>query len=161
MRSAAAAFAGKSFGALALVVGAVKSRLMKTKNKSALLLVLALLSSTVLAEWTEIQKFDDGMRIFVDKASARRSGDTARVTHLVRWGEPQLEPGSPPYLSTVVQTTYDCIGKRERYLASTSYAGPMGNGDVVISDEDEADKWYTISEGSMEERLWSIACQGE
>jgi hypothetical protein len=49
----------------------------------------------------------------------------------------------------------------ERYLGSVSYAGPMGNGDVVISDEDEADKWYTISDGSMEEKLWSVACQSE
>ena len=60
-----------------------------------------------------------------------------------------------------MRTRYDCAKKLERYLGSTSYAGPMGNGDVVISDEDEADKWYTISEGSMEEKLWSVACQSE
>lgn len=131
---------------------------MKTTKRIALTLALAALSGPVLAEWFEIQKFDDGMRVFVDRASARRSGDTARVTHLVRWGEPQLEPGSPPYLSTVVQTAYDCIAKREKYLASTSYTGAMGNGAIVIADEDEVNGWYSISESSMEDKLWKIAC---
>ena len=124
----------------------------------SLLLALSLLSGTALAEWTEIQKFDDGMRVFVDKASAQRSGETAQVTHLVRWGEPQLEPDSQPYRSTIVRTRYDCVAKRERYLASTSYAGTMGDGAKIIEDDDEAEAWYSISEASMEDKLWKIAC---
>lgn len=131
---------------------------MKTKKRFILTLVLAVLSSNVLAEWIEIEKFEDGMRVFVDKATARRSGDTAQVLHLVRWAEPQVEPGQPNYLSTVVRTSYDCIGKREKYLASTSYAGPMGNGAEVIADEDEVEIWYSISESSLEDKLWKVAC---
>ena len=131
---------------------------MKTTKRFALSLVLAVLSASALAEWTEIQKFEDGMRVFVDKATAQRSGDTAQVMHLVRWGEPQIEPGSPNYLSTVVRTRYDCLGKREKYLASTSYTGAMGNGSTVISDEDEVENWYSISESSLEDTLWKVAC---
>ena len=131
---------------------------MKTTKQFALTLVLAVLSGSALAEWVEIEKFDDGMRVFVDKATARRFGDTAQVLHLVRWGEPQVEAGSPNYLSTIVRTSYDCVGKREKYLASSSYAGPMGNGAKVISDEDEVDNWYTISDSSLEDKLWKIAC---
>lgn len=124
----------------------------------ALALVLTVLSGGVLAEWIEIQKFEDGMRVFVDKTTARRNGDTAQVLHLVRWAEPQVDEGLPPYLSTVVRTTYDCVAKREKYMASTSYAGPMGGGAKVIADEDEAEIWYSISEASMEDKLWKIAC---
>lgn len=131
---------------------------MKTTKRFALILTLAMLSTAAHAEWTEIHQFDDGMRVFVDRASARRSGATARLTHLVRWGEPQREPGIAPYRSTVVQTVYDCAAKGERYLASTSYAGAMGNGEIVLSDDDEADRWYSISEDSMEDKLWTIAC---
>ncbi len=127
-------------------------------KRFALTLALGLLSGPVPAEWVEIQKFEDGMRVFVDKATARRSGDMAQVLHLVRWSEPQLEEGFPPYLSTIVRTTYDCLGKRERYQASTSYTGPMGNGATVIADEDAVDGWYSISESSMEDKLWKIAC---
>lgn len=131
---------------------------MKTTKRWALTLLLALASARALAEWTEIQKFDDGMRVYVDRATVRRTGDTAQLLHLVRWGEPQLEPGSPNYLSTIVRSAYDCIGKREKYLASTSYTGTMGNGNKVISDEDEVENWYSISEASLEDKLWQVAC---
>lgn len=131
---------------------------MKTPTRFALPLTLALLSNTVLAEWTEIEKFEDNTHIFADTTSARRSGDTAEMLHLVRWGEPQADPGQAPYLSTIVRTAYECIDKRERYLASTSYAGTMGNGVKVISDTDEAENWSSISGGSMEEKLWMLAC---
>ena len=127
-------------------------------KRFALALVLAALSCSALAEWVEIEKFEDGMRVFVDKTTARRSGDTAQVLHLVRWGEPQVEPGHPNYLSTIVRTSYDCIGKREKYMASTSYTGPMGNGAKVIADEDEVENWYSISESSLEDKLWKVAC---
>jgi hypothetical protein len=111
-----------------------------------------------LAEWVEIERFDDGMRVFVDPATVHRNGATAQVLHLVRWGEPQLEPGYPPYLSTIVRTAYDCAGKGEKYLASTSYAGAMGNGARVVADDNAVEGWYSISEASLEEKLWKIAC---
>ncbi len=132
---------------------------MKTMKRCALVLLLTALSGSALAEWVEIEKFDDGMRVFVDRATAGRNGDTAQVLHLVHWGEPQeVEPGQPKYLSTIVRTAYDCVGKREKYQASTSYAGPMGNGAKVSSDEDEVENWYSISESSLEDKLWKIAC---
>ena len=143
-----------------------ESRAMKAQrklarlSKPALALALAMLGQAVAAPspWTEVTRFEDGMRVYVDRASAKRHGDTAELMHLVRWAEPQVDEGLPPYLSTVVRTTYDCVAKREKYMASTSYAGPMGGGAKVIADEDEAETWYSISEASMEDKLWKVAC---
>ena len=98
------------------------------------------------------------MRVYVDRASARRDGDTAMVKHLVRWGEPQEEPGQPAYRSTVVRTRYDCLQKKEKYLSSLSFSGPMGDGIKVGADGQEVEGWYSISDASMEEKLWQIAC---
>jgi len=134
---------------------------MKTTPRFWLATLCAILPLAALADWNEISDFDDGMRVFVNAATVERAGDIAVASHLVRWGEPQKSDDNAVYLSTIVRTRYDCAKKLERYLGSTSYAGPMGNGDVVISDEDEADKWYTISEGSMEEKLWSVACRSD
>ena len=134
---------------------------MKTTPRFWLATLFAILPLTAFADWNEISSFDDGMRVFVNTATVERIDDIAVVSHLVRWGEPQKSDEDAVYRSTIVRTRYDCAKKLERYLGSTSYAGPMGNGDVVISDEDEADKWYTISDGSMEEKLWSVACQSE
>lgn len=120
---------------------------------------MLLVSLAARAEWQEISRFDDGMRVYVDRASARREGDMGQVLHLVRWAEPQEEEGQPAYRSTVVRTVYDCVNKRERYLSSLSFAGPMGDGIKVAADGQEVERWYTISEASMEEALWTVACQ--
>ena len=134
---------------------------MKTTPRFWLATLFAILPLTAFADWNEISSFDDGMRVFVNTGTVERIDEIAVVSHLVRWGEPQKSDEEAVYRSTIVRTRYDCANKLERYLGSVSYAGPMGNGDVVISDEDEADKWYTISDGSMEEKLWSVACRSE
>ena len=134
---------------------------MKTTPRFWLATLFAMLPLTAFADWNEISSFDDGMHVLVNAATVERIDEIAVVSHLVRWGEAQKSDEDAVYRSTIVRTRYDCANKLERYLGSVSYAGPMGNGDVVISDEDEADKWYTISDGSMEEKLWSVACQSE
>lgn len=126
-----------------------------------LALFLAAFSGGAFAAWTEIERFEDGLLVFVDQASVRRSGEAAviaELTHLVRWPEPQVEDGVPPYRSTIVRAAYDCREKRERYLGSTSYAGAMGGGVKVQVDGQEASAWTPISAASMEEKLWTIAC---
>jgi predicted ribosomally synthesized peptide with SipW-like signal peptide len=128
------------------------------KSHYALALLLALSSGAASAAWTEIETFEDGMRVFADPASVKRRGDTASLEHLVRWPQPQLEPAQPPYLSTKVLTDYDCVGKRERYRSSISYAGSMANGARVAIDDNAAEGWDPISAASMEEKLWQLAC---
>ena len=131
---------------------------MKKLKQLILSLLLAVTSGPALAEWVQIERFEDGMRVFVDPATVRRNGATAEVMHLVRWGEPQVEPGHPPYRSTIVRSSYECASKGEKYLASTSYAGAMGNGARVLADDNAVERWYSISEASLEETLWKIAC---
>ncbi len=134
---------------------------MKHCYRVLLTFALAAFSGLVQAEWVEIERFEDGMRVYVDAASVRREGDLAELRHLVNWGEPQEEPGQAAYRSTIVQTRYDCLGKGEKYLSSVSYAEPMGKGIKVAADGREVEGWYSISSGSMEEKLWQIACKVE
>ena len=122
-------------------------------------LTVAIPSLNAYAGWDEIERFEDNTRTYVDRKTAHREGDIGKVKHLVRWGEPQIDPGHPPYLSTIVLSEYDCANKHERYLGSTSYAGAMGHGAVIVSDQDEADAWSSFSEDSTEERLWKVACE--
>lgn len=131
---------------------------MKLALSCALAAVLVLPAAPSWAAWTEIERFDDGIRVFVDRDSARRDGDRAEVRHLVRWAELQADPGQPPFASTVVRTAYDCVNKWERFLSSASYAGTMGDGPRVAVDLNEAEGWSSVSAGSMEEKLWQTAC---
>lgn len=131
---------------------------MKMHARLLIVLLLSAIGNAANAEWTEIDRFEDNTRIYVDRTTAQRDGDIGLVQHLVRWGEPQSDAGLTPYLSTIVRTAYDCAKKHEKYLASTSFAGAMGDGERIIADEDEAPNWASISAGSMEEKLWMIAC---
>ena len=131
---------------------------MKAIKRIAALVVCAMLSHGTQAEWLEIYKFEDGMRVFVDQTTASRNGDIAEMSHLVRWPEPQLADDNHIFRSTVVRASYDCAGKHERYLSSTSYSEAMGEGDKVLEDENEAQVWYSISDSSMEDKLWTLAC---
>jgi hypothetical protein len=134
---------------------------MKTIEKLVLALLLVVSNAGALAEWGSVEKFEDNTEVFADPTRAQRSGDLAQLRHLVRWGEPQTEDGHPPYRSTVVRMAYDCRTRKEKYLASISYAGANGDGEKIVSDEDEAESWAGVSEASMEEKLWTIACGAE
>ena len=131
---------------------------MKAIKRIALMAACAVLSNGTQAEWLEIYKFEDGMRVFVDQTTASRNGDIAEMSHLVRWPEPQLADDDHVFRSTVVRASYDCAGRHERYLSSASYAEAMGEGAKVLEDENEALVWYSISDSSMEDKLWTVAC---
>ena len=79
------------------------------------------------AAWEEIERFDDGMRVYVRRDSLQREGDIGVLEHLVRWPEPQTGDDHPPYRSTVVRAAYHCAEKLERYLGSRSHAGVLGD----------------------------------
>ena len=61
---------------------------MKTRRHILLAAVLVAASQFAQAEWREIERFEDGMRVYVDQSSVRREGETALLSHLVRWAEP-------------------------------------------------------------------------
>lgn len=129
-------------------------------TKPLLALLLLATASFARADWIEVELYEDGTRIYAKPASVGKgtAADSAELTHLVRWGEPQQDEGLPPYRSTVVRSAYHCPRKLERYLSSKSYDGSMGDGPRVQIDDHAAESWTTISGGSMEEKLWAIAC---
>ena len=132
---------------------------MKNSIPFFALLLLATVSFA-RADWIEIALYEDGTRVYAEPASVGKGADTdtAELTHLVRWAEAQQDEGLPAYRSTVVRSAYHCGQKLERYLFSKSYAGSMGDGPRVQIDERAAESWATISDASMEEKLWTIAC---
>ena len=118
------------------------------------------LAGPALAAWEEIERFEDGMRVYVRRDSLQLDGEVGVLEHLVRWPEPQTGEDHPPYRSTVVRAAYHCTQKLERYLGSRAVAGVLGDGDVILEDREEAQVWYRVSDDAMEGKLWRIACPG-
>lgn len=134
--------------------------LMLLPKPLTVLLLVLLCPLSAMAVWEEIDQFEDGMRIYVQRESLRREGEVSYLDHLVRWPEPQTGEGHAPYRSTRVHVAYHCREKLERYLSSRAYAGLAGDGTVIMEDAEEAQLWYRVSDDSMEGRLWRIACAG-
>ena len=128
--------------------------------RSFLLLIAFAWGASAHAAWEEIERFEDGMRVYVDRQSLERAGEVSYLRHLVRWAEPQSGDDHPPYRSTIVRAAYHCTQKLERYLGSLSFAGTFGDGSVLLEDRDEAELWYRVSDESMEGKLWRIVCPG-
>jgi len=106
-------------------------------------------ASPIHAAWREIGRFEDGVRVYADDAAAvQRDGSKAILRHLMRRNAPQndeiSDAGSwegavlPIYLSTLVQTQYDCRSRRFKCLSSWFFAGVMSDGVRVTADEDAA-----------------------
>jgi len=128
-----------------------------------LLITLLVLSSVPAhAEWVAIEKqYQSPARqtVYVDPDTIRLKGDVVTMWSLNDYKTIQTM-GSTSYLSYKVQTEYDCAEERIRKLASTSFSGNMGSGDVVYSISKEG-KWQLVEPGSLGQSEWEVACDKE
>lgn len=126
-------------------------------------LLLTIVSTSVLAEWTEIgiKKHGD-VTMYVDLATIRKKGNKAKIWSLADLKTPKESPSNTnkKYLSAEMQDQYDCEEETARLIAINFYSGNMGTGEVLGHET------YTSSEllpqpippGSMGERILKIVC---
>ena len=62
------------------------------------------------------------------------------------------------YLSSTWQQQFNCAEHRSRQLAYTYYSNSMGRGNVVLTGDDEGNKWSLVEPRSAAAILWSIVC---
>jgi hypothetical protein len=117
-------------------------------RKPLLMLLLAVVSSSAWAEWTEIGRIEDGT-IYIDYASIRRSGNLAKVWWLTDFAKSSW--------SQKIQGQYDCKGKQSQVLAIARFTGRMGSGDI-LPESSHIPKWEPIQPGSIVETIFNIVC---
>ena len=123
-------------------------------------LTLLVTATAASAEWTPVGAAnvggDDQLIIYIDRATIRRNGNLVKMWDLKDFKTVQTVAGDS-YLSQKIQSEYDCKEEKSQFLAFTWFAGKMGGGKVVYSDNDPG-KWVPIYPGSNGEILWKIAC---
>ena len=127
------------------------------KKRQLLGLMLLMTATAASAEWTRVGSNDDFIQ-YVDRATIRRDGNLVKMWGLKTFKAVQPGTDGYPYLSTKVQSEYDCKEEKSRILAFSHFSGQMGNGKVGLFDNDIGEKWSPISPGSADESLWKIAC---
>lgn len=125
-------------------------------RKYLLTLIFTLISANASAGWQNLG--ENGTETAYVDAANMQHGDRDRIK---MWGLFDLKTprtfGDMSYLSMKIRREYSCPDKKSRIIALSAYAGNMGAGELIYSNN-TPDKWAAIQPDSVEEALWNIAC---
>jgi hypothetical protein len=123
------------------------------------MLLLTIISTNVLAEWTRVGGSPDGeLSTYVDFATIRKKDNKVKIWVMNDLKTVNKLSGGEKYLSAANQAEYVCEEKTTRMLDVNWYSGNMGNGKVVEFNSNIKDEPRSISPGSIDEAFFKIAC---
>lgn len=125
-------------------------------HKAIIVLLLAFVSSSALAEWVEVGT-SDAETLYVDPSTIRWTDDTAKMWALNDFKTTQRLDKREAFKSEKVEYEYDCKLAQSRLLYFTSHTESMAGGEVVDFNVVPGD-WARVSPNSGLEELWKIAC---
>lgn len=122
--------------------------------------LLAVFSTSVMAEWTEVggDGDGDGMTTYADLSTIRKSGDRVKMWHLFDFKVAQTSAVGKLYLSSAGQDEYDCKEETSRVLTFNWYSKNMGAGELVHMSGNLHVEFQPISPGSTGKTFFKIAC---
>ncbi|MCR4305228.1 MAG: hypothetical protein NUV63_13580 [Gallionella sp.] len=125
-------------------------------RKVILMVLLAVVSNSALAEWDKVGS-NEIVTIYTDSTTISRTGNMATMWHLTDFKRVKKDMGAT-YMSTKDQYEYDCKEEKSRRRAFSEHSKSMGGGEVVYSDSFTT-KWKAVPPDSGIEILWKIACE--
>src|SRR5262249_676592 len=113
--------------------------------------------------WTELRA-NDSVKLSVDSASVKRTGDQVKLRYMLDYAKPQ---GSPlyqvRYRSVVTQATLRCKARMIQLGESDLYQGPAAKGVIFAGAvPPPADRKFTaVEKDTSDEDLWRHACEAK
>jgi len=127
-------------------------------HKAILMLLLAIVSSSAVAEWTKVDlpSLKDGITSYIDLTTITKAGNKVKMWQLHNH---ESAKAGDERLSIKIQKEYDCNEEKIRIRAHTIFSGSMGTGEVGYSSGNrKPSKWSPVEPGSSDEVFWKIAC---
>jgi hypothetical protein len=124
-------------------------------NMTILMVVLAVVSNSAMAEWVRVGVINETIFYF-DPASILKHDDRASLWQLSNFGHTETT-GIATYLSSKSQIEFDCKESLVRRLTYSLYAKNMGKGHVINTNSD-IQEWRPVSRGSSMEFYFDRAC---
>jgi len=130
-------------------------------KKLLLTLILTVVSSSAMAEWTKwalVVDWNDSpdIALYVGPATSHKSSSMVKMWHL--WDFKFVhEAEGKKYLSETIHYEYDCKRELSRRHAHLAFSGNMGYGKVVYSKRD-LQIWGSVVPGTNGGLLMKIAC---
>jgi len=125
-------------------------------KKLLLTLMLAVVSSSAIAEWVKVGTSDDKTTtIYADPSTIRKSGNRVKMWALWDYSTAQ-EGDSKPYMSVRIQNEYNCKEETDRQIYATTFSGNMLEGNTIAMQGGR--NWEPIALRTFGETLWKFAC---
>lgn len=121
-----------------------------------LLMLLAVASSSAMAEWVNLGE-NDVFTAYANTDLIHRSGDNVDMTIMFNYNVTYKVEDGKPFRSIKVQKAYDCKTKRYRQLAMVVFSEWMGGGQSIY-DDSNVREWSRIKPNSLEEMVFNYAC---
>lgn len=124
-------------------------------SKIILMMLLAVVSSSTVAEWVYVTE-NDSMSAYANPTTIRKVGNKVKMWDMYSYNA-AITVSDTTYLSTKKQTEYDCKEEQSRTLTYSMHSENMGGG-TVVHFNDKPLEWVPISPESMGASLWKFAC---
>ena len=122
--------------------------------KNTLLCSALLLALPAHAEWVKVPSLGK----YIDPATVKKTGYTARVWTLIDLAEPVVEAGGADKFQSIKSLEeFDCKEERQRRLQTTAFSGPMATG-RVFSRSTQASEWNYVEPGSIGRAALRFIC---
>ena len=119
-----------------------------------LTLVLAVVSSSAMAEWVKVSE-DKLVTAYADPTTIRKLGD--KVKMWVMWDHLTAKVvNSKPHMSTRVQKEFNCKEETTRQIYASAFTDNMGRGDLINNEGGR--EWEPVAPRIHDEALWKFAC---
>ncbi len=123
-------------------------------KKLLLTLMLAVVSSSAMAEWVKVSE-DKLVTVYADPTTIRKLGNKVKMWVLVDYKKDEEEFG---ILSARLKEEYDCKEKKQRILFMAFYSGHMGKDETVEILSEPEGSWQQPLVGGLAEALLEFAC---
>jgi len=123
-------------------------------HKAILMMLLAAVSSSAMAEWVKVSE-DKLVTVYADPTTIRKIGDKVKMWALWDYSTAQ-EGDSKPYMSVRIQNEYNCKEETDRQIYATTFSGNMLEGNTIAMQGGR--NWEPIAPRTFGETLWKFAC---
>jgi len=98
------------------------------------------------------------MTAYIDYGTIKKKGNKVKMWHLQDYKAVQSLSRNGGYLSGASYHEYDCEEETKRMLDLYLYSGNMGDGEIINSHQNIKEEAKSILPGSIDEKLFNIAC---
>jgi hypothetical protein len=127
-------------------------------RKAILMMLLAIMSNSALAEWREIGG-NDKFTVYINPKILWKDGKVAKMWHLFDYKAMRSSNCHIDYISSVMQYEYDCKQRKFRSIYLSAHAEHMGQGEgSLVQSSPYPDQWEPVVSGSFGHKLFNMAC---